>query len=208
VDGLTAVGGFRASSLDGIAGLLLAQPLTADRSQALAMADGKPLADWATEQGRLMLADSLDEEEGLMAGAGVIYACGGDTGELPICLSDKGWMDGKELAGWVQEKKEVLLIDTQFLHDSYRFVDEFKLLSNVLVVQEWSQPVSLKQLSLWPSSQPAANRWWRQYQRTLKGLIIRVAATTWGVSVDDLLAASEFTYGDDWIWRDVGTAGG
>jgi hypothetical protein len=210
VDGLTAVGGFRASSLDGIAGLLFAQPLTADRSQALPLADGEELANWATVQGELMLADwdDIRDSEGLMDGAGVVYACGGDTGKLPICLSAEGWLDAENLASWVRKKKEVLLIDTQFLRDSYRFVDEFKLFDSVLVVKEWSQPVSLKQLGLWPTSDPAANRWWRQYQRTLKGLAVNILAKLWCVSVDDVLLASEFTYADHWVFRDIGTAAG
>ena len=210
LEGVTAIGGFRASPLDGISGVFLARPLTADRSEALPLADGQQLADWATEQGELMLADwSKDETdpESLMVGAGVVYACGGDTGELPICLSRKGWMDADAIASWGRTKKEILLLDAQFLRDSYRFVDEFELIGNVLVVQEWSQPIPLKQIGQWPSSPPVANRWWRHNQRSLKGLIIHILASIWGVSVDDIIVASEFTYGDDWIWRDIATAG-
>jgi hypothetical protein len=211
LDGVTAIGGFRAAPLDGISGVFLARPLTADRSEALPLADGQQLADWATEQGELMLADwrkDAEDPESLMIGAGVVYACGGDTGTLPICLSKKVWMDAEAIASWGRTKKEILLIDAQFLRDSYRFVDEFDLMGNVLVIQEWSQPVPLKQIGQWPSTPPVANRWWRQNQRSLKGLIIHILARVWGVSVDDVIAASEFTYGDDWVWRDIATAGG
>ena len=154
VDGLTAVGGFRASSLEGVAGVFLGQPLTADRSQALPLADGAQLANWATAQAELMLADweEDDDPEGLMDGASVIYACGGETSKLPICMSEHGWLDAEELTAWIQKKREVLLVDTQFIHDSHRFIDEFKLLDNVLVVKEWGQPVSLQQVGLWPNS--------------------------------------------------------
>ena len=157
-----------------------------------------------------MLADWDDKDpEGLMIGASVIYACGGDTGKLPICFIQKrdGWML-EEIAIWGRTKKEILLVDAEFLHDSYRFVDEFELIGNVLVVQEWSQPVSLKQIGLWPSAPPVANRWWRHNQRSLKGLIVHNLAKVWSAWVDDVVLTSEFTYGNDWVWRDIATAGG
>jgi len=159
-------------------------------------------------QGQLMLADSGDEggaAEGLMNGASVVYSCGGSTGKLPICLSRNGWMDAAKLEGWIQQKSELVLVDSQFLRDSYRFVDEFELSANVLVLEQWSQPVNLKQIGLWPASPPIANRWWRQHRRTLFGLVIEISAKIWGVSVDDILLVSDFSYGDNWVWRKIGT---
>ena len=210
LDGVLSVGGFRSSALNNVAGLLLGRPITADRSQAVPLTDGPELAAWATAQAELVHA-AIDDDFDLAAAAeaaGVVVACGGDPGKLPICFSEKGWLTSGEIKGWLARKKQVLLVESEFLDNVHRFVDDFKLRDDVLVVEGLARPVNLKRATLWPSSAPISHQWWREFHRTLKGLVVSTAAEYWGVPVNDVLLASKFSTPEKYWWGDIGVAGG
>ena len=216
IDGVLVVGGLRASPLHGIAGVLFGEAATADREKAVPLADGTQLAAWANAQADAASKPGFQQDAAADIAA-VVYHCGGEIGDLPFCYSHLGWMNMEELLPWVGRKLEILLVDIDFIDDAFRFVEDFTLDPNVLVVAGTTLLTWVGGGALWPAAprHHRPHRWWNAHQRTLKGLVVSTLASYWAVSIDQILEASEFSKHpsdpsaeDRYIWRDIGRSPG
>src|SRR5580698_5876875 len=81
--GRITVGGFAAASLEYVEGILLGDTDVLARNTASLSAPPLALARWAEEQADVIARSEIPPEEQIIA-AGVVIACGGDPGQLPI----------------------------------------------------------------------------------------------------------------------------
>jgi len=109
--GVVAIGGFNAGYLRGISGIILGTPLTASRHKGVAGVSPASLANWASEQAKLLSGKLFAARE--FEGAAVVRACGGDTGPLPVALTSSGWLNKAELSSWVAERDKILLVQEE-----------------------------------------------------------------------------------------------
>jgi len=126
-------------------------------------------------------------------------------------------MNREEMLLWVGRKPEILLVDIDLLDDAYRFVEHLTFEPNALAVEGTTSLTWIGGAALWPAA-PRHGRphlWWNTRQRTLRGLIVSTLASYWGVSIDQILEASEFSKHpsdpsaeDRYIWRDIGRSSG
>jgi hypothetical protein len=217
LDGALVVGGLRAQTLPGIAGVLFGRAATADRETAVPEVDGKELMDWATAQAKSISPQLCEDQPDAAADiAAVVYQCGGDICSLPFCYSNLGWMDLVDLADWVGQKPEIMLTDRDLIEEAFRFVDDITLNASVLMVEGRTSLSWIGGRGMWPVAihQPTNHRWWDIYQRTLKGLVVETLARIWEVPIGQILNESEFSVHptdasaeETYIWRDIGHSG-
>jgi hypothetical protein len=194
--------------------VLFGRATTADREKAIPNADGVELESWATEQARSIPSQLCDELPNAVAEiASVVYLCGGDLLHLPFCYSSQGWMNLADLRDWIGDKTEVFLAEPSLIEEAFRFVDDVNFKPNVLLAGGNTDLGWIGGGAVWPAAprEQTDHRWWYRYQRTLQGLVVNTLATVWGVSVDDVLRASELSVHPSdagaehrFIFRDVG----
>ena len=190
--GPITVGGCRASGMHNFGGVIVGNSLRAARDSAQPSIDGQSVRDWATEQARLMTEISTDPEL-LNVGAGYIRSFGGSIGGLPIALSNRGWMDSKQIESYAKSHDEIILVSDT----SYHFASQnrkIKLADGVLICNSghWQ--------SDWPTATPwhwhgSAFHFW-----TLLGATVEAIATAWSIALDAVLEVSDLTT-DDKVYR-------
>jgi len=89
--GWVTVGGLRAVQLANVRGVLLGEVLTAARNSAVPIISKEVLAEWATEQAKLIVDTGMDEEWKSRC-AEVVLECGGNLAELPIASWGGEWL--------------------------------------------------------------------------------------------------------------------
>ncbi|WP_417826748.1 ATP-binding protein [Thalassospira povalilytica] len=89
-------------------GVMLCSVSKASRDTGLPLCDEKGISEWATEQAKLIEVLNLSPEEQIDASA-KIYALGGETGDLKICLSHKSFMSKTEFINSLKDSNEVIL---------------------------------------------------------------------------------------------------
>lgn len=105
--GVVTVGGFRASALNRIAGLLFSdKPETISRATAIPSASLESLREWATEQASL-LADSDDFPQSLVLDAEVVLSLGGDVRGLPIVLKGEEGVACDDLREFLRDNDSI-----------------------------------------------------------------------------------------------------
>jgi hypothetical protein len=103
------VGGLRAFSGTGLAGILVGTSLKADRSTARPVAAGVPLADWATRYAQVLLKCDVSKED-LASAAYVLCSCGGSVEGMPIAIARHGRLTAADITTWAKDYREILLI--------------------------------------------------------------------------------------------------
>jgi hypothetical protein len=202
--GIVSVGGFRASELSGIAGILLGTSLRASRDAAVPFIGGDELAAWASEQA-VLLAESINDAELLNNCAMTIRRCGGNTGRLPIAETSRGWISVEDIYKWEDLPDEIFLVQDAALWLKRREVGAFTLNDNVMVSNPGSPSIvmgrSFNFHSRWPKLRESP---WRSIpgkeysleQETLEGLLVETLAKVWSAQLEDVVKVSNF-YKDD-----------
>jgi hypothetical protein len=107
--GVVTVGGLRSTFLGSIAGVFDGTPVTAARDDARVIATPQQMADWATEQGKLIMnLELLDRVK--MHAAGIVHAYGGKIGNLPFCLTHEGFLNVETFRNWAASLNEIRII--------------------------------------------------------------------------------------------------
>ncbi len=86
-DGVVTVGGFRASVLRDIVGVLNGEPETVARNSAMPTVTASTLRSWATEQAQLIGNSNISDAYKLRT-ASVVMLCGGNASCLPVVVHD------------------------------------------------------------------------------------------------------------------------
>jgi hypothetical protein len=192
VRGVVTVGGFRATTLSGLAGVLVGDSSRAARDIAIPQVDIEDLADFATRQA-LRLSKLLSDPEQLEECAATIRMLGGATGPLPIAQSARGWRTFNDIVLDVAHMREVVLVQNATLSIEERENKSITLNDNVLAV-EVGQPGILqgtrysRDWLLWPSrALTGDNAYWDFHAYTLEGLAVEAIAQAWKVSPDEVV---------------------
>jgi hypothetical protein len=183
VGGTVAIGGLRSGSAINIAGILVGESARTSREEASLLVRDDELARWASEQARLVpnLTTSYEERAECARLIGILD---GDVGELPIARVGKDWLNVREMAKWVQDKRSVFAITPL---DLTRAQAAFggRLRENVVV--EPPTPESLLAHDLWSFRR---RDWHSVFERKRKkhGVrpLLRAIAEGWSVPLNKI----------------------
>jgi len=194
--GLTTVGGLGATSLRGILGMLLGSPSRAARDEAIPLLSGQRLADWATEQARLLEATLTSEAQ--LASASIVCALGGLPKNMKIALSRDGLLSMGEISEWCKEHKKVLILQDAALSILQRELGSIELCGNVLVTDVgrpgiWQGNQSRRSLWVdWPALEFSGDRRRWFHSRTAVGAIVKGLSLGWSCEEDAIWDNAEF----------------
>ena len=150
LSGIVTIGGLKSCTLSGIAGVLVGMPLRASRDVAKPIVETDELKRWAQEQSTLV--PSLWEEEKTQAAcAQNIRLCGGDTGDLPICLNKGNWCSAMQIRSRKDLPNKVVLVDHFSIDYHFEHVEDYTLNDNVFVTQVGGIPGLLQSRIRWSS---------------------------------------------------------
>jgi hypothetical protein len=96
--------------LEYLEGILLGNTDVLARNTASLTAPPVALARWAEEQAEIIARSRIPSEEQLIA-AGVVIACGGDPGRLPVAHMDGRYLDRKHLEAAVRKVRSITLFE-------------------------------------------------------------------------------------------------
>lgn len=130
-EGVTVVGGLRATTLSRVVGVLEADPTTASRNSGLPTVSPQELARWASEQAVLQQGA---EPSAALVYAGIVWTCGGETGPLPIVATAAGHLTSEELLAWAGERDSIVVLQDAALWNDEHAYGEIELLENVVAV--------------------------------------------------------------------------
>ncbi|MCD4846236.1 MAG: ATP-binding protein, partial [Methanosarcinales archaeon] len=168
--GIVTVGGFRASELSGIVGILLGEPYRASRDIAIPIIEQNILGEWATKQAGLIVT-VLSDSERLSNIASVIKCLGGYTGDLPIALSSKGWVSSKDISECKNTPEEVIIVQDASLSLAQKEKGKIILNDNVYAVNVGKPGIfqgSRSSFIDWPEFEIGHNdEYWQFYIYTL-----------------------------------------
>jgi hypothetical protein len=104
--GYVTIGGLRADSFLGIQGILVGDAVTVTRNSARLLITKKYLAEWATEQARIITAFEISENFKASC-TEVVLACGGKLDGLPIAYDASGeWLDTNTFSQKVENSRK------------------------------------------------------------------------------------------------------
>jgi hypothetical protein len=193
--GAVTVGGFRASTLQGFAGVLLGKPATAARSAGIPLLEGVDLAEFASREAQVLTRECQDPAIQASA-AYVVYAFGGDPGELKIVRYADGWLNSRELIDWARSRTTCVLAASLLMYTAKQLGAEPVVARDVLVTPPgWTSLLSsahfddegdwLKHRDVTVSGK----RW--LHTGTLEHLIYSIVARAWGSDVMTLLTSGQ-----------------
>jgi len=140
--GAVTVGGFRATEISGIAGLLVGESLTVSRDSAIPTVPAGLLREWASEQARVIAELNLSDAERQRT-AVVVLALGGDATPLPIAVRDGGYLSAVELEDLFHDLEEVVIYGyDEISHEDdddvtrRRFNDGFEVVTTLFLVPD------------------------------------------------------------------------
>jgi hypothetical protein len=197
--GVVTVGGLRAGHMSGIGGVLVGESTTATRDYARPMVQAGTLAQWSSEQARLLAQARNASEEALCEAAAVVCACGGDTSPLPIARTRLRWVSCEDIANSWSGSKEALLLQDALLYslEGQSGVNRLQLHDNVIVVNVVGRAVlhsgyreGIPQ-GYWPSSST----------RSLRSVVIEALEQNWSASFGGVPRRAVVAPGE----REIGT---
>lgn len=142
LSGMVTIGGLKSCTLLGIAGVLVGVSLRASRDIARPIVETDELKRWAQEQSTLV--PSLWGKKKTQAEcAKYIRRCGGDTGDLPICLNKGNWCSAMQIRSRKDLPPEVVVVDNLVIDYRLEHVDTYTLNDNVFVTQGDRMPPGL-----------------------------------------------------------------
>jgi hypothetical protein len=139
INGVATIGGLRSSAMRRVAGVLVATSRRAARDVGVPVATFAALARWATEQGKLAVGKYSDRES--ITIAEMIWAFGGDTGQLPVALTPQGYKRHDELRAHLNGFDEVSVLSTYDADNLMAFVEGLTFERNIVIVPS-TTPIS------------------------------------------------------------------
>ena len=188
LSGMVTIGGLKSSTLSGIAGVLVGVPLRASRDVAKPIVETDELKRWAQEQ--IDLVPSLWEGEKVQAEcAHYIHLCGGDTGNLPICLNKGNWCSATQIRSRKDLPHQVVLVDDFLIHEGIeQHVEAYTLNDNVFVTNIHGIPGMLNSPFDWPQDINTKFIGKRGYiGLTLGGAVLESIAQAWDLDIKALV---------------------
>jgi hypothetical protein len=154
--GVVTVGGFRASGMQRIAGVIKGKPDTVARSSAMPTVTALALRNWASEQATLISRTKVSGEIKLRA-ASIIMLCGGEALCLPMAIYDGEYLTASSLEELLRPLVEVIVYDGFEIEydedDNVRpkdFKDDFKVSSTLLFVPDRTPAILRLGSNAWP----------------------------------------------------------
>ncbi|MFT4067652.1 hypothetical protein [Paraburkholderia sp.] len=200
--GWVTVGGLRAARLSNVQGLLVGETLTAARNSAFPTVPKDRLAEWATEQARIIAASKADESVKANC-AEIVLECGGELEGLPIvCWGGDAWLSAHELRDRLARSDELMVcFDGEFTYDEdeddvhpREFKNEFVIGENIITVPQHDGSVLKVGRQSWPRSiidRPKTR------ESNLAGEVVRHLTDVWSEQFEE-----------DSENREVGSVGG
>lgn len=194
-DGVVTVGGQVAVHLQHISGVLVGSSSVAARNRAIPLSDGRELADWASEQARLISEgrDSRNDDATLAECAAVVRFLGGNTGPLPIAFFRQKWLTASELEDLEGLPDELYILQDAALFMAQKEHPGFEL-SPLCIATSMGWPGVMQEafhVSDWPQHRigdlPPE---WEFHNKSLCGLVIEALATRWRTPTCNVTAAS------------------
>ena len=198
---LVTVGGLEACYIHSFHGLLIGTPTRASRDLAIPVIGSRALSDWASSS-----ADYIANEYNQASGkrldrfylTGVIYACGGATGNLPIAQSSDGDLTFLGLVEWAKTREQIIMVDENDIFP-FDLVGDYAVDATldpdvILVTRTHSVSITSRIINMaqeWPSPQgdhPLAKTIWEE---SIGNLVFQAIAGAWGLSTEGLLLASD-----------------
>jgi hypothetical protein len=200
--GVVTVGGFRASRLGCIIGVMLGSSLRASRDAAEPLAWDEALATWASDQARcvhLLTTNSAD----LQSCAETVRLCGGNTQDLPVARSSRGWLSTEDIARMREIPSEIGITDMHRETEGGVRVHPVQPQEHVMFTRIGYPGlllISAVNGSDWPLRRtpflPAtsmAEIWWRSARHTLAGAVAEAVCKAWGEPLERVLVMSKLT---------------
>ena len=210
-NGIVTVGGFRASELSGIVGILLGEPYRASRDIAIPIIEQNKVNEWATEQAGLIVKVIRDPER-LSDIASVIKRLGGCIGDLPIALNSNGWVSSKDISERKNTPEEVLIVQDASLSIAQSENGKIILNDNVYAVNVGRPGIFQGGMSSfidWPEFEFVHdNKHWQFHIYSLVGSIIEALSINWSCSMQEIVDAMEFSDDEKQIKREIGKVDG
>jgi hypothetical protein len=206
--GWVTVGGLRAKRLANIQGVLLGEALTAARDSAIPTVSREILAEWATEQARLIADLNIDEEQKARS-AEVVLECGGQLGKLPIARWGDEWIDAESFWDRIAMLDEVVIsFDGEFSYDEDRddvhprdFHQNFTVDQDIIVVPKHNGEILSIGRQSWPNSITGRSKW---SDSNLETEIKRILNESWVEGISHSIEERKIgTVGHDSISRAV-----
>jgi hypothetical protein len=108
--GRITVGGFSAMELEYLDGLFLGTTDVLARNSASLSVPAEALSRWATEQSKIVARSGISEDEKIIA-AGVVLACGGDPGKLPLAHMRDRYLNKSQLEDLVRSRSKIAIFE-------------------------------------------------------------------------------------------------
>lgn len=198
LSGMVTIGGLKSCTLSGIAGVLVGVPLRASRDVAKPIVETDELKQWAQEQSTLV--PSLWEEEKTQAAcAQNIRLCGGDTGNLPICVNKGNWCSATQIRSRKNLPDKVVLVDHFSIDYHFEHVEDYTLNDNVFVTRVGGIPVLLQtpfhwMVDRWPPDTNTNFIGERGYiGLSLGGAVLESIAQAWDLDIKTLVQNNDLT---------------
>lgn len=203
-NGLVTVGGFAASQLTGIAGVLMGRPEGAARNSGFPLIDVTSLAKFATNS-IPQLKRIYRSPGGQQSLSEIIVALGGAPEGLIVTRSASGWLTPAALRRWAATADQILLVEDYVFSLAAQYGGDVSIDPAVLTVKS-SHPTILQGVGFfhWPSSATSqTDDGLIRYGRTLRDFVVECVADAWKVSSDQLDVTGKREIPD----RKVGTVG-
>lgn len=200
-DGVVTVGGLRAATLSGIAGILVGYPRRASRDSAVPLADSVQMGPWATAQSAALANENLNPITQEQT-AKVLVTCGGQVSELAIAYSSVGWLTPITLRDFLRKKRKVRLIRDIYLLRAE--IDEVRLDEDVLAISDRNahivyaaEPSRSRLLALyeeWPEISPSLSEQlgiqlpWSYEAGTPRACLLAAACDAWNTDLRHVVA--------------------
>lgn len=183
--GWVTVGGLRAARLANVQGLLVGETLTAARDSAFPVVPANRLADWASEQARIIAASKADEAVKANC-AEIVLECGGTLAGLPIvCWGYDAWLTADEFRSRLAETDELIIcFDGEFSYDEEEddvhpreFKNEFEVGEDIVTVPRHDGSILKVGRQSWPRSITDQTR---SRESNLAEEVVRNITEAWG----------------------------
>ncbi len=188
--GCVTVGGLAAARLTGIGGVLLGATQTIARDTAMPIVTAEVLADWATEQGRILSEAPLRVSEKMNASAFVLL-CGGEPAELPIVRRGTEYLNSRELKALLTREDSIDIFeadDVEYDEDKdachpKEFKEEFENDQSIFFVRCYMPTILRIGDQSWPRS--ILESVYPDRPQTFLDQFRKVVAEVWGEGFDE-----------------------
>lgn len=183
--GWVTIGGLRATRLANVQGLLVGETVTASRNSALPLVPKERLAEWATEQARIIAASKSDELFKAKCAEIVLECCGKLEGLPIVCWGQDEWLDADGFRERLARSSEIVVcFDGDFSYDEdeddvhpREFRNEFEIGEDIVVVPDHDGSILTVGRQSWPRSITGLTP---RKGSNLAAEVRRLLAETWG----------------------------